>query len=78
MLQVTHADLIGPAVTVIMGAIGVIVWLVRLEGRVNTEHSLRAALNDRLDSFESRIYSTLERIENKISNKADRSDWTPR
>lgn len=61
--------------TVIAGAvplIGGIVWLVRLEGRINTEQELRKALADRLGSFEVRIYAALERIENKLDDKVDR------
>jgi hypothetical protein len=60
--------LIGAASTVIGG----IVWLVRLEGRINTETALREAMRQRLDGFEARIYEVLERIEQKIDRKADK------
>lgn len=49
-----------------------IVWLVRLEGRLNTESQLRAALESRLTGFESRIYEVLRRIEDKLDSKADK------
>lgn len=60
-----------------------IVWLVRLEGRVNTETRVREeqiagvvksqeaqATANRL--FEARIYEILERIEDKLDRKLDR------
>ncbi len=59
-------------VTVGGAVISVIVWLVRLEGRINTEGELRKALADRMSGFEERIYDVLERIEKKLDMKADR------
>lgn len=64
--------LIGAGVSVFLAALGGLVWLIRLEGRVNTEKALREALAARLDGFEQRIYATLERIENKLDSKQDR------
>lgn len=52
--------------------VGGVVWLVRLEGRINMETELRMALQNRLDGFESRISSTLDRIEAKLDAKADK------
>ncbi|WP_353189085.1 hypothetical protein [Pseudomonas sp.] len=49
-----------------------LVWLIRLEGRINTETALREALRQRLDGFEARIYEVLERIESKLDRKADK------
>jgi hypothetical protein len=49
-----------------------LVWLIRLEGRINTETALREALRQRLDGFEARIYEVLERIEQKLDRKADK------
>lgn len=49
-----------------------LVWLIRLEGRINTETALREALRQRLDGFEARIYEVLERIEAKLDRKADK------
>lgn len=49
-----------------------VVWLVRLEGRVNTERELRNALEARLGGFESRISAQLERILEKLDSKADK------
>lgn len=60
--------LLGAGSTVVGG----IVWLVRLEGRINTESALREAMRQRLDGFEARIYEVLERIEQKIDRKADK------
>lgn len=49
-----------------------LVWLIRLEGRINTETALREALRQRIDGFEARIYEALERIENKLDRKVDK------
>lgn len=49
-----------------------LLWLIRLEGRINTQEALRLALEARLASFEQRIYAALERIENKLDDKADK------
>lgn len=49
-----------------------LVWLIRLEGRINTETALREALRQRIDGFEARIYEVLERIESKLDRKADK------
>lgn len=59
-------------VTVGGAVVSVIVWLVRLEGRINTQDELRKALADRVAGFEERIYDALERIEKKLDLKADR------
>lgn len=60
--------LISAALAILAG----VVWLVRLEGRVNTESQLRSALEGRLNGFESRIYEVLRRIEDKLDSKADK------
>lgn len=59
-------------VTVAGSAVSVVVWLVRLEGRISTQDELRKALSDRVTGFEERIYDALERIEKKLDLKADR------
>ena len=64
--------LIGGALTLMGMILGGLVWLIRLEGKINTQDALRLALENRLASFEQRIYSTLERIENKLDDKVDR------
>jgi len=68
--------LIGPIITIVLAAVGGIIWLVRLEGRINTEKELRLALEQRLNGFESRISDTLYRIEAKLETKVNREDWT--
>lgn len=64
--------LVGASIGLIAPAIGGLVWLIRLEGRINTEKALREALSERISSFEQRIYAALERIENKLDDKADK------
>lgn len=54
------------------GLIGAVAWLVRLEGKINTEAALRAALEARLNGFEARIWEKLDNIEKLLHQKADR------
>ena len=69
-------DFLGAGITVALAAVGGIVWLVRLEGRINTETSLRESqlknFMDRLGSFESRIYEMLKDIQETLRDKADK------
>jgi len=68
--------LAGIAVTLFLSGVAGIVWLVRLEGRINTETSLRESqlknFLDRLGSFESRIYEMLKEIQETLREKADK------
>lgn len=57
---------------VFVGGIVGVVWLVRLEGRINTGEALRKVHDDRLASFERRISDQLDRIESKLDGKADK------
>lgn len=64
-------DLIGVAgvlVTLAGMGVGGIVWLVRLEGRINTETELRKALSDRVTGLEERIVAQLDRIESRLDS----------
>lgn len=45
---------LGIAVTVFGGVVGVIVWLVRLEGRINTQGEILLRLERHLESSEQR------------------------
>ena len=63
---------IGAGVTVFIAALGGLVWLIRLEGRINVQDALRNGLHDRLNGFEQRVYITLERIEEKLDDTISR------
>lgn len=65
-------EILGVAVGAVVPLLGGLVWLIRLEGRINTEVALREALAARMGGFEERIYATLERIESKLDGKADK------
>ena len=69
-------SIIGASVAVLVPVIGFIVWLVRLEGRINTERELRENQHtntvDRINSFEQRIYDTLKEIQSTLRDKVDR------
>ena len=67
---------VGALVSLLGMAVGGSVWLVRLEGRSNTETQLRESQNkntvERLGSFESRIYEMLKDIQETLRAKADK------
>ena len=63
---------IGAGVTLFLAALGGVIWLIRLEGRINLQDALRTALHDRLTGFEGRVYATLNRIEEKLDDTISR------
>ena len=63
---------IGAGVTLFLAALGGVIWLIRLEGRINMQDALRTALHDRLTGFEGRVYATLNRIEEKLDDTISR------
>lgn len=65
-------EYIGIALTAVGMAVGGIVWLVRLEGRLNVSDAKHVAIEKRVDSLEQRILDQLDRIEDKLDRKADR------
>ena len=68
--------ILGVAVTLAMAGVSGVVWLVRLEGRINNEQSLRESqlknLVERSTSFEARIYEMLKDIQESLREKADK------
>ena len=50
--------------------VGVIVWLVRLEGRLNVQTAKQEATDKRVDGLEERIVAQLDRIENRLDAMA--------
>jgi hypothetical protein len=64
---------------IVMAAIAGIVWLVRLEGRINLSDRLIAAMERRMEGLEGRIISELrdlradiKAVSDKIDHKADK------
>ena len=64
---------------IVMAAIGGIVWLVRLEGRINLSDRLISAMERRMEGLEGRIISELrdlradiKAVSDKIDHKADK------
>ena len=57
----------------ISAAVTIIVWLVRLEGRINVQTAKQEATDKRVDGLEDRIVAQLDRIEAKIDTKADKN-----
>ncbi|MUV13572.1 hypothetical protein [Noviluteimonas gilva] len=54
----------------VTAAVGVIVWLVRLEGRLNVQVAKQEATDKRVDGLEERIVAQLDRIENRLDTLA--------
>jgi hypothetical protein len=65
-------SLLGAAVTIALAGIGGVVWLVRLEGRINVQSAKQEATDKRVDGLEDRILAQLDRIESKLDGKADK------
>lgn len=51
----------GEALTLVLSAIGVVVWLVRLEGRVNTQDRMHAELKGHVEYIRDRIDEALRK-----------------
>lgn len=62
----------GAVVSLALAGVTGVVWLVRLEGRHNVLRAMYDALKERVDGLEQHILKALDRIEQKLDNKADR------
>lgn len=58
--------LLGVAATLIGMGVGAVVWLVRLEGRINVLASRQDGTDKRVDGLEERISAQLDRIESRL------------
>ena len=65
-------EIAGVVVTLALAGLAGVVWLVRLEGRHNVLRAFYDGLKERVDGLEERILRSLDRIESKLDNKADR------
>lgn len=65
-------EIISLAIGAAVPAVGAIVWLVRLEGKINVLSSKQESTERRIDGLEERIYSQLDRIESILRAKADK------
>ena len=65
-------EIAGVVVTLALAGLAGVVWLVRLEGRHNVLRAFYDGLKERVDVLEERILRSLDRIEQKLDNKADR------
>ena len=59
---------------IVMAAIGGIVWLVRLEGRINLSDRLISAMERRMEGLEGRIISELRDLRTDIKAISDKMD----
>lgn len=50
--------------------VGLIVWFVRLEGKLNVLVAKQEATDKRVDGLEERIVAQLDRIENRLDTLA--------
>lgn len=53
--------------------VGLIVWLVRLEGRINLHAAEFAAMEKRVDGLEEQILAQLERVNSRLDKLLDRT-----
>ena len=58
--------------SVLAPLVGAVVWLVRLEGRVNVQVARQDATDKRVDGLEDRIAAQLDRIEQRLDEMARR------
>lgn len=65
-------EIIGLVLSAAVPLLGGIVWLVRLEGRINVLDAKQQGTEKRIDGLEQRIFAQLDRIENLLQNKADK------
>lgn len=65
-------EILGIAASVLVPMVGGVVWLVRLEGRINVQDAKQNAIEKRVDGLEERIFSQLDRIESLLQGKADK------
>ena len=63
-------SLLGAAVTIALAGLGGVVWLVRLEGRINVQTARQDATDKRVDGLEDRIAAQLDRIEQRLDELA--------
>ena len=59
---------------IVMAAIAGIVWLVRLEGRVNLSDRLILAMERRMEGLEGRIIAELRDLKSDIKSLSDKLD----
>lgn len=60
------------AVTVVLGLLAGVVWLVRLEGRLNVVDAKQAGTDKRVDGIEERIFDELRTIRQRLDTLAER------
>lgn len=65
-------EILGIGLSAVVPLLGGLVWLVRLEGRINVGAARQDATDKRVDGLEDRILSQLDRIESKLDGKADK------
>ena len=67
-----YGTLLGAVVSIVIAAVGAVVWLVRLEGRINVLNAQQIATDKRVDGLEERIVAQLDRIESRLDSLAHR------
>lgn len=65
-------EIAGVAVTIILALLAGVVWLVRLEGRLNLVDAKQASTDRRVDGIEERIFDELRTIRQRLDTLAER------
>lgn len=66
-------ELLIAGVGAVVPLVGLIVWLVRLEGRINLHAAEFAAMEKRVDGLEEQILAQLERVNSRLDKLLDRT-----
>ena len=61
-----YGSILTAMVTLGLAGLGGVIWLVRLEGRVNVQNAKQDATDKRVDGLEERISAQLDRIEKRL------------
>lgn len=61
-----YGSILTGVITLVLAGLGGVVWLVRLEGRVNVASAKQDATDKRVDGLEERISAQLDRIEKRL------------
>lgn len=59
----------GAALTVAVSFVGAVVWLIRLEGRVNTNEALHETLKENHDELKGDVRYIRERIDRALNGR---------
>lgn len=66
-----YGSLLTGGITLALAGLGGVIWLVRLEGRINVAQARQDSTDKRVDGLEDRILAQLDRIEGRLDKMAN-------